>query len=232
MRSGVVILVALLAVALASCSLLPGHRGSAPSSNASSNVSIGSSANATNATGVANASANATTSGSNVAPVRSNVTENATASPQARLNDSVLGFVPSKDPSPRIVSFSLMSAAANTVIPRYANVTGTVRVERDKLPRDLSVRANYAGDVSSVLFALNGDPFHRVENLPPFALNGDTAGNYKAWDPVTGRYTIIATPYPRYDATGSPGPNATVVFEFFAKGYLQGTQAATSNLSS
>lgn len=223
--------VLLLVIVLSGCSLR-GHRAPAPtqaSPNVSANATANLSANASNATARVNASNVSNIVVVNESRIPRNATENATVSPEAKLNDSTLGLVYSTDPSPRIVSFSLMSAAANTVIPGYANVTGTVKIERDMLPRDLSVRANYAGDVSSVLFALNGDPFHRVENLPPFALNGDNAGNYKAWDPSTGTYTIIATPYTRQDATGTAGPNATVVFEFYAKGYLQGTQAATNS---
>ena len=141
--------------------------------------------------------------------------------PRARLNESFLGIVPSADPTPRIVSFSLLSASTNRVIPEYANMTGSVQIDRARVPQRLAVRANYAGEVGSVLFSLNGAKNHRVENAPPFALHGvDEFGVYTPWTPDRGRFSITATPFAGRDAIGVSHEPTSVLIEFFAPGYL------------
>lgn len=142
--------------------------------------------------------------------------------PRARLNESFLGIVPSSDPTPRIMSFSLISASTNRVISGYENMTGLVRIDREKISQRLAVRANYAGKVGSVLFALGDDENHRVENAPPFALHGvDEFGSYTPWVPDRGRYVIRATPYVGRDAIGEHRDPVTLTLEFYAPGYLE-----------
>ena len=141
--------------------------------------------------------------------------------PRARLNESYLGIVPSSDPTPRIVSFSLIAPSTNRVIKGFENMTGTVRIDRERVPRRLAVRANYAGEVGSVLFSLGDDENHRVENAPPFALHGvDFFGNYDAWVPDRGRYPIRATPFEGSDGIGMSHEPVTLIVEFYAPGYL------------
>lgn len=141
--------------------------------------------------------------------------------PRARLGESFLGVVPSSDPTPRIVSFSLIDSKLNRVIAGYENMTGTVRIDRERVPSRLAVRANYAGEVGSVLFSLDDVENHRVENAPPFALHGvDFSGRYTQWTPDRGRYVITATPFDGSDGIGPSHDPTTLTLEFYAPGYL------------
>ncbi|WP_276372359.1 T9SS type A sorting domain-containing protein [Chryseolinea sp. H1M3-3] len=63
--------------------------------------------------------------------------------------------------------------------------------------RSVSIRANTFPDpVTSVKFWLNGQ-FFRVENIPPYAFNGDINGIYNPWVVNPWDYTIKAIPYIR-----------------------------------
>jgi hypothetical protein len=77
--------------------------------------------------------------------------------------------------------------------------------------RNLNVRANVA-NAASVRFGLDANASYRVESTAPFALAGDTAGNYNAWTPTTGAHTVTATPYGSTGATGTAGPALSVSF--------------------
>merc|ERR1711991_1062773 len=63
----------------------------------------------------------------------------------------------------------------------------------------LNVRAELAdvpdGSSPSVLFGYNEYSAFRLENASPFALNGDSRGDYYVWTPATGANTLKATPY-------------------------------------
>ncbi len=64
-----------------------------------------------------------------------------------------------------------------------------------------SIRANTTGSLANVRFEVNG-VILRTEATAPYALNGDIAGNFNAWNPGTGTYVIRAFP----TAVGSTGP--------------------------
>jgi len=74
-----------------------------------------------------------------------------------------------------------------------------------------NIRAEACPDtVRSVRFRLNGE-FFRTEERVPFAVAGDNPqGDYHAWQPAPGTYTIEATPYDGDSATGNAGPTATI----------------------
>ena len=81
----------------------------------------------------------------------------------------------------------------------------------------INVRADLADgmaadDVQSVRFNLNGDPGFRVENAAPYALAGDTAGDYRAWRPRPGPHTLVVTAYTGDGAAGERGPAHLVTF--------------------
>jgi len=58
----------------------------------------------------------------------------------------------------------------------------------------LSIRADVSGSVSSVRFGLDGNPNYRTENVAPYALAGDSSGDYHPWTPSLGSHTVVATP--------------------------------------
>ena len=78
---------------------------------------------------------------------------------------------------------------------------------------NLSVRANPGpAPVGSVRFAYDGSPNFQTENVAPYALRGDTNGNYNAWTPTLGIHTLTATPYTGSNAGGTAGTALTVAF--------------------
>lgn len=81
--------------------------------------------------------------------------------------------------------------------------------------RKLNVRVDFPdpSSVKSVVFGLNGQPAFQVENIPPYALGGNTGDDY---DPVTlpvGTHTLTATPYSLRGGRGVAGKPVTVTFE-------------------
>ena len=84
----------------------------------------------------------------------------------------------------------------------------------------LNVRAEVSGPVESVRFAFDGDPNFQTENAPPYALAGDSGGDYNPWTPSLGAHTLTATPYPPDNAGGSPGTALTVQLQVVQEGGL------------
>jgi len=64
--------------------------------------------------------------------------------------------------------------------------------------------------MGSVQFNLNGTK--RTENVAPYAWWGDTNGDYNAWTPAAGSYTLTGTPYSQSGASGTAGTPLTVHF--------------------
>lgn len=76
-----------------------------------------------------------------------------------------------------------------------------------------SIRAHTNPEVvSSVKFWLNGK-FFRVENVPPYAFNGDINGVYNPWIVNPWDYTIRAVPYIRLNGKEYEGNALTVHFK-------------------
>jgi len=80
--------------------------------------------------------------------------------------------------------------------------------------RNLNVRANTSPvNVGSVVFALTGTQTrNQTETTPPYALFGDTNGDYAPWTPATGNYTLKGTPFSGAGGTGTAGTSLTVKF--------------------
>jgi hypothetical protein len=83
----------------------------------------------------------------------------------------------------------------------------------EELPANLSIRATVSFNPGSVRFGLDGEPAFQVENLPPYALAGDSPqGNYQAAPSAftVGEHTITATPFLTAGATGAAGIARTI----------------------
>ncbi len=76
----------------------------------------------------------------------------------------------------------------------------------------LNVRADVSGKVASVRFDLNGQRNYLTENVAPYALGGDTNGDYRGSTPSPGKHTLTATPYPQKGAAGPAGKRLSVTF--------------------
>jgi hypothetical protein len=75
----------------------------------------------------------------------------------------------------------------------------------------LNVRADGTSSIACVVFILDGVTFG-VENVAPFALAADSNGKYNRWTPAVGKHTLRAVPYPKANATGTPGDALEVAF--------------------
>jgi PKD repeat protein len=67
-------------------------------------------------------------------------------------------------------------------------------------------------NAKSMKFGLDSNNSYRVESGAPFALAGDSSGNYAAWNASTGVHTVSATPYSATGATGTAGTKKSVSF--------------------
>jgi hypothetical protein len=108
-----------------------------------------------------------------------------------------------------VTSFTLVNAQTDADIGPLPS--GAV-LDLSTLPSALNVRANTSGSVGSVRFALDGNPNFRTESAAPYALAGDTAGDYWPWTPSVGSHGLTATPWSGAGATGTAGTARTVTF--------------------
>jgi CubicO group peptidase (beta-lactamase class C family) len=109
-----------------------------------------------------------------------------------------------------VTSLTLVNADSNLDVGPLSS--GAV-LDLSKLPPRLNVRANTSpSTVGSVRFALDGNPNFRTESTAPYALAGDTAGDYWPWTPAVGAHSLTATPWTGAGATGAAGTAKTVTF--------------------
>jgi hypothetical protein len=111
-----------------------------------------------------------------------------------------------------VESFTIINTQANRPLAGFEKVTGEVTLDLGKLRvPGINVVANLSGgSAGSVRFALNGDSNYRTENTAPYAIEGDTGGQYGAWKPGPGTYTIVAKPFARRNAAGPQGKALTL----------------------
>ncbi len=84
---------------------------------------------------------------------------------------------------------------------------------------NLNIRANATEDVESVRLELSGAASQaRTENVDPYALFGDSSGNYAAGSFPEGDYTLVATPYSGNNLNGTAGTPMTINFSVVSGG--------------
>ncbi|WP_276372357.1 T9SS type A sorting domain-containing protein [Chryseolinea sp. H1M3-3] len=81
------------------------------------------------------------------------------------------------------------------------------------------VAYTYLPTVSNVKFYLNNQ-FFRVENVPPYALNGDINGAYNAWVVKPGNYTVRAVPYMKVGRNEYAGRSHEVRFKVVSESLI------------
>ena len=128
-------------------------------------------------------------------------------------------------------SLSLINADTNKPISGYDPLPSGTTLDLATLPtRNLNIRANTdPATVGSVRFALDGNSTYATDNAAPYALAGDSSGNYTAWTPSVGGHSVTATPYTGSGATGTAGTPLTVAFTVTDSG--ASTPQAVSSLS-
>ena len=114
-------------------------------------------------------------------------------------------------------SFTLIDAQSDQPVAGFDPIMQGATLELSALPtRQLNVRANIAS-TGSVRFTLNGEDV-RTENDAPYALAGDTAGDYMDWTPEPGSYELTATPYSSENGGGEAGAPQKLSFEVVEAG--------------
>ena len=110
-----------------------------------------------------------------------------------------------------VQSFTLVNADTDTDIRLLQNGE---TLNLATLPTtNLSVRANTSpATVGSVRFAYDGNTNFQTESVAPYALEGDTNGDYNPWTPALGSHTLTATPFSAASAGGTAGTPLTITF--------------------
>lgn len=72
----------------------------------------------------------------------------------------------------------------------------------------LSIRVKTSDIEESVVFHVNR-AITQTESVAPYAIAGDTNGNYKAWTPALGSNTIMAMPHSEAGGAGGAGSGRT-----------------------
>ncbi|MDQ3399270.1 MAG: hypothetical protein M3511_16195, partial [Deinococcota bacterium] len=113
-----------------------------------------------------------------------------------------------------VVTFTLINADTNQPIVGFDPIPAGTTLNLATLPtKNLNIRANTnPAKVGSVRFAFGGKSNYRTENSAPYALASDKGGDYYAWTPPPGAYTLKATPYSGRKATGTKGTPLTLKF--------------------
>jgi uncharacterized protein YaiE (UPF0345 family) len=133
------------------------------------------------------------------------------------INDSPANRIPlagnvSTIPAEAITGFTLVNADNETVIQPLAS---GATLNLATLPtKNLNIVAiTSPAIVGSVVFNLSG-VLHakRTESGAPYTLFGDANGNYAAWTPAVGSYTLKATPHSGSNGSGMAGTALTISF--------------------
>lgn len=118
---------------------------------------------------------------------------------------------------------------------------------RDVVPDSLNVRADGSEGVGSMNFQIAGTEFDRTESGQPWALWGDSGGDYHPYVPEAGVYGLSVTPWSAGGGSGNMGITREIEFAFpgfvlidadadmpigeIAEGDTLDLDAATSNLN-
>nr|WP_184030278.1 hypothetical protein [Deinococcus budaensis] len=116
---------------------------------------------------------------------------------------------------PAVVSLTLIDADTNRPVPGYDPIAPAATLDLSRLPRNLNLRANTAGQVGSVRFGLDRQSSFRVENSAPYALCADQGGDYPACPAsvfTPGAHQITATAHAAAGGGGAAGAGVLVNF--------------------
>ena len=108
-----------------------------------------------------------------------------------------------------VTGFVLVNAGTNQDVRPLVNGD---TLQLDSLPVNLSIRATTDGPTGSVSFSTPQESNFWIENVTPYAINGDTDGNYNAYPLPAGDYQLQATPYTERNAQGEQGTPLSVNF--------------------
>ncbi len=131
---------------------------------------------------------------------------------------------PSPTPSPTptstptasqtVVNFTLINADTDQSVPGYEVLNDGAVIDSASVPTTrLNIRANTSpAKVGSVRFGFDGNANAHIESGTPYALFGDTSGNYIPGTLSVGAHTLSGTPYTGSAASGTAGTRLTISF--------------------
>lgn len=124
-----------------------------------------------------------------------------------------VGLIPSTAVGDSVVQLVLVDADTDLDL---LTLSPGLAVDLTSLPTtNLNIRAETdPAAAGSVRFDLNGVVGYRIESTAPFALAGDTGGDYAAWSPGFGPQTVVATAFTSPGASGTAGPGLSLSFTF------------------
>jgi hypothetical protein len=124
-----------------------------------------------------------------------------------------------------VTGFTLINADTDQAIRTIGDME---TIDLASLPTaNLNIRADTdGGPIESVRFGFDGNNNYRVENIAPYALFSDRAGNYHPGTLAMGGHSLSATPYSLDNAQGDAGTPSTISFTV-----VDGDQSAGSALS-
>ncbi|GLR16080.1 hypothetical protein GCM10007940_06950 [Portibacter lacus] len=93
-----------------------------------------------------------------------------------------------------------MNASNNEVI---FDMNDDMTINLTETGSQLNIIATIDGEVGSVRFSYDSDDNYQTENIAPYALAGDSNGNYNAWTPALGDHNIVARAYAGSGASGN-----------------------------
>jgi len=115
-----------------------------------------------------------------------------------------------------VTSFTLVNAGTNADIQPLTN---GATLDLDALPNALNIRANTnPPTVGSVVFAFEGNANFNTEGAAPYALGGDSNGDYNDLGLTPGTKSLTATPFTGDNGTGTPGSALTITFTVVENG--------------
>lgn len=120
--------------------------------------------------------------------------------------------------SANVASFTLINTDNNTAIAAHDPIQDGAEIDLGNLPtQNLSIRANVNASVGSVSFDLTGQQLHQqTESVAPYALFGDTDGDFNPWEPASppanGNYQLSARSHSEAGAGGTPGTEFSIAF--------------------
>lgn len=111
----------------------------------------------------------------------------------------------------KVTSYTLVNADTDLDI---ATLKSGDQLNLATLPsRNLNIRANFSGPAASVKFSLTGAlTYSSTDSVAPFALFGDTNGDYASQPLTAGSYTLKSTPYSQTGGAGVAGTALTISF--------------------
>jgi hypothetical protein len=130
---------------------------------------------------------------------------------QFNVRDDVQIIVNPQPPAgPAVTSFTLING--DTDLP-LGLLTHGQTINLANLPtQHLNVRADTSGTIGSVRFGLDAQANFRTENTSPYALFGDSNGNYSNGSFALGSHTLTGTPFRQTNAGGTPGTALSITF--------------------